>query len=203
MQESNQNWINLCTSNNSLNHVPKALDNKLNNQFPQLSFTNNQYNLLLSVDNYQFTDGDNDWDQNWLNVSMVLQIGPTKLQKVDPCLTTLELIDLKNWFEQLDGPIPGSNYFRFIEPCLSFEIVGDFLRIHLAKEFDPRNIFNGLDTTVAPINSFTNPFYMDFEWNELLRINAIHALVQLIHLFPSRGDCVNIEAPDYAQMLVI
>lgn len=101
-------------------------------------------NLNISVEGYQYPvdQADNFWDLNWLSVTMRWQRGTNISQASDPCLTTEELVDLRDWFEKLSDGDSSDPCMSFMEPCLSFEITQrenePVLRIHLAYELDPR-----------------------------------------------------------------
>jgi hypothetical protein len=75
----------------------------------------------LVIVSYQQPDVHEDrWDSNWLIVNGTVAAGGEKWSFTEPCVTTFELADLADWFDELatDGTQPSS--FAFTEPNLRF-----------------------------------------------------------------------------------
>jgi hypothetical protein len=73
----------------------------------------------LVIIRYQHPDVHEDrWDSNWLIVNASVVAGGERWGFTEPCVTTFELSDLADWFEELaeDGGQPAS--FEFAEPNL-------------------------------------------------------------------------------------
>jgi hypothetical protein len=154
-------------------------------------------NLAIWVEGYQYPvdQADNFWDLNWLSVTVRWQRGTTIWQASDPCLTTEELVDLRDWFEKLSDGDSLHSSLGFMEPCLSFEIAQHgnepVLRIHLAYELDPRKsevVPNAVAAeSIKPINDDENPGVCpDFPLRDCKIPLIIQALNKAIEQFPVR-----------------
>lgn len=78
----------------------------------------------LRITNYQFPDDDEGgWDSNWLNIYLKVDSKCGQWQTIDPSLTTLEVQELINWFNNLsENKEVKYREMLFIEPNLSFEL---------------------------------------------------------------------------------
>lgn len=78
--------------------------------------------VSLDVDTYQFPNSDEYWDANWLQVrgTVTHPLGDWHFR--DPCLATMELVQLAKWPTTVASGETSTLCF-FTEPCLSFELV--------------------------------------------------------------------------------
>ncbi len=88
----------------------------------------NNQTVELKITNYQFPESlDRDLDGNWLNIYLKVDSVQGKWQTVDPSLTTWEVQDLIDWFNDLScDSKPKWNNTEFIEPNISFHLLNDF-----------------------------------------------------------------------------
>ena len=99
--------------------------------------------VALEIAGYQFPENrDNDYDANWLMITIDLQTPEYQWQKTDPALLTWEMQSLINWLEAVNIQKEDWNCINFIEPNLSFCLKGRdnseiVLGVHLALEFRP------------------------------------------------------------------
>ena len=138
----------------------------------------------LSVTGYQFPDvTDDDYDSNWLCVTIKLE-GFGKAWTADsPSLMTWELRTLADWFKQILIGTESHNEIRFIEPNLIFQLIyekaGIFLiRTTLSLESKP----DWYDES----SFFT--FDLDVDKNQIQ--NSINSLEYQLVRFPGRGGIV-------------
>ena len=85
--------------------------------------TNGQ-TVELRITNYQFpNNNEGDWDGNWLHIYLKVDSKCGKWQTIDPSLTTWEVQELINWFNNLsDNRDVQYRVMLFTEPNLSFEL---------------------------------------------------------------------------------
>ena len=81
----------------------------------------------LKISNYQFPDNqEGDWDGNWLNIYLKVDSKVGKWQTIDPSLTTWEVQEIIDWFDQLSADKePEFRLMTFTEPNLSFELLNE------------------------------------------------------------------------------
>lgn len=81
----------------------------------------------FKITNYQFPDNqEGDWDSNWLNIYLKVDSKFGKWQTIDPSLTTWEVQEIIDWFDQLSSDKqPEYRLMTFIEPNLSFELLNE------------------------------------------------------------------------------
>lgn len=81
----------------------------------------------LQITNYQFPDNlEGDWDSNWLNIYLKVDSKVGKWQTIDPSLTTWEVQEIIDWFDQLSADKePEYRLITFTEPNLSFELLNE------------------------------------------------------------------------------
>jgi len=81
----------------------------------------------FKITNYQFPDNqEGDWDSNWLNIYLKVDSNFGKWQTIDPSLTTWEVQEIIDWFDQLSSDKqPEYRLMTFIEPNLSFELLNE------------------------------------------------------------------------------
>ena len=100
----------------------------------------------LKITNYQFPDNqEGDWDGNWLNIYLKVDSKVGKWQTIDPSLTTWEVQEIIDWFDQLStDKEPEYRLMTFTEPNLSFELLNEptdknkLIRIKLDLECRPK-----------------------------------------------------------------
>jgi len=112
----------------------------------------------IKITSYQFPKTSKyEEDRNWLNVFLKVESNQGNWETIDPALTTSDLIEIKNWFEQiLKNGKPKENNLDFIEPNLSFEFLDNLeqqnlIRVIFDLEFRPVNYKEVID------------YYVDFE----------------------------------------
>ena len=101
----------------------------------------------LKITNYQFPDNqEGDWDGNWLNIYLKVDSKVGKWQTIDPSLTTWEVQEIIDWFDQLStDKEPEYRLMTFTEPNLSFELLNEptdknkLIRIKLDLECRPKS----------------------------------------------------------------
>jgi len=81
----------------------------------------------FKITNYQFPDNqEGDCDSNWLNIYLKVDSKFGKWQTIDPSLTTWEVQEIIDWFDQLSSDKqPEYRLMTFIEPNLSFELLNE------------------------------------------------------------------------------
>jgi hypothetical protein len=90
-----------------------------------LSSDTDQTEVELQLVHYQFPDNDNDeWDSNWLIVSVRVVAPVATWTASDPCLTTIEVHNLANWLADQALGRSTNSQIVFTEPNLSLEVVG-------------------------------------------------------------------------------
>ena len=100
----------------------------------------------LKITNYQYPDiNAGDWDGNWLNIYLDVKSIVGNWQKVDPALTTWDVLRLIKWFEDISNNLqPEYTDICFLEPNISFELLTPFdsetktIRIKFELEFRPQ-----------------------------------------------------------------
>jgi len=101
----------------------------------------------LIITNYQFPDNqEGDWDGNWLNIYLKVDSKVGKWQTIDPSLTTWEVQEIIDWFDQLStDKEPEYRLMTFTEPNLSFELLNEptdnnkLIRIKFDLECRPKS----------------------------------------------------------------
>ena len=80
------------------------------------------------ITNYQFPDNtEGDWDGNWLLIYLKVKSNVGNWQTIDAQLTTWEVKQLINWFDDLTNDSkPEYTDLSFTEPNLSFELLNEF-----------------------------------------------------------------------------
>ena len=101
----------------------------VDNQFVELKITNYQYPTSL----------DRDWDGNWLNIYLKVESKVGNWQTVDPSLTTWEIQEIIEWFNDLaNNSKPKWTDMEFTEPNLSLYLKNNFndLKKRIRIKFD-------------------------------------------------------------------
>lgn len=95
----------------------------------------------MTVAGYQFPHlANQEYDADWLIVSVQVRHPRGAWNKTDPCLLTWELAELTEWFERIADNNPHHSNIDFMEPELSFEWLGEqrnTLRVHLNYSLRP------------------------------------------------------------------
>ncbi|MET4084265.1 hypothetical protein ABIB40_004241 [Pedobacter sp. UYP30] len=88
-------------------------------------------------------------DGNWLNIYLKVDSKVGKWQTIDPSLTTWEVQEITDWFEQLSADKePEFRLITFTEPNLSFELLNEptdnkkLIRIKFDLECRPKSALN-------------------------------------------------------------
>jgi hypothetical protein len=113
--------------------------------------TNENASLELHVVGYQFPDiQEAEYDSNWLMIEGQVCHLRGDWTFRDPCLLTYEAVGLAEWLESVGDGTPCESYIVFLEPNLSFEIVGEeverVLRVELVAESRPPLGFSRRDS---------------------------------------------------------
>ena len=124
--------------------------------------------IEIKITNYQYPASLNrDWDGNWLNIYLKVESKVGNWQTVDPSLTTWEIQELIDWFNDLaKNTKPKWTDMEFTEPNLSLYLQNDFndinklIRIKFDLESRPKSATEDKE------------YYVDFEANnsELKRL---------------------------------
>ena len=101
----------------------------------------------LKITNYQYPDDqEGDWGGNWLNIYLKVDSKVGKGQIIDPSLTTWEVQEIIDWFDQLSADKePEFRLMTFTEPNLSFELLNEptdnnkLIRIKFYLECRPKS----------------------------------------------------------------
>lgn len=107
----------------------------------------------LKIINYQYPEiNDKDWDGNWLNIYINVKSQFGNWQTTDPSLTTWEVIQLIEWFDDLSiNKKPKWKDQEFTEPNLAFYVLNletdDYktIRISFNLECRPQNATDEID----------------------------------------------------------
>lgn len=137
-----------------------------------LIFVNNKIRLTLNIERYEFPSSTDDWDSNWLNVNVKLEdISRTLIfKKTDPCILTMELVDLHEWFCKIKETFDLITSIKFTEPGLVFMFEKGVLTIQLGYEMSQTANFEKYN----------------FKLNDKMLVNLIKELECLIIKFPKK-----------------
>jgi hypothetical protein len=138
--------------------------------------------LELGIDGYQFPDASEHWDANWLLVRgrVAHPRGPWSFS--DPCLTTSEVEQLAAWLDSIVAGRPSPDARYFVEPNLRFAYVASpvpTVEVTLAYESAPPWLTDRGDRLDGVAVTF--PLSM----NDLKE--ASRSLRHLLTEFPPRG----------------
>lgn len=102
----------------------------------------NGESLSLWIADYQFPQVENElYDSNWLNIGIEVQLKQGSWTATDPCAVTMEIEQLIGWLIDIGAGKNTTDYFGFIEPCLSFKVSGALpctLKISFWAELKPK-----------------------------------------------------------------
>ncbi len=137
--------------------------------------------IELQIGSYQFPDENTaDYDSNWLLIEGAVLHPRGGWRFLDPCLLTYEVAKLAGWFEATAKGIAAEPWCAFIEPNLSFDVVGDgmdrALRLSFAIEALPPWAKRGEDV------------HIDFPLSQLDLAAASASLRRQLLEFPQRAE---------------
>jgi hypothetical protein len=134
----------------------------------------------LRIAGYQFPgDATSDYDSNWLIVEGAAQHPRGDWTFRDSSLLTYEVARLADWLEAVAAGTEPEPWCGFIEPNLSFEVVGGVgreLRVSFAIEARPQWAKSGEDVSV------------EFPLATLDLVSAAASLRRQLREFPQRAE---------------
>jgi hypothetical protein len=137
--------------------------------------------VALSVIGYQFpAERTAEYDSNWLNVNLLVSHPRGSWKRTEPALLTYEVERLADWFEQLARGDRETRFQGFIEPNISFELIGNSeatLRIFFDLEFKPPWAVQDAD----------EEHYLDFPLNPSELRDAAESLRSELKKYPQRA----------------
>lgn len=113
-----------------------------------IDLQNDDLKFQLFIEGYYYPFSREYWDANWLSINVKLYNNEGLLyDKNDPCIRTIEIIDLKKWFKNIfDNDLEDSSKIEFMEPCISFFVNQNNLEMHLKYNLNP-NYGKDMDST--------------------------------------------------------
>lgn len=142
-----------------------------------------QASFELNIQNYQYpglkTEG---YDSNWLMVQIKVNHPKGKWESVDPSLLTWELKEIAEWFEKIQKKEIVEKELVFIEPNLSFKLMGEskYIRIYFDLEYRP--------TWAASKIAGGEDLWLDIEIENNNLTAAAEDLRRQLSMFPQRAD---------------
>ena len=138
----------------------------------------------LFATDYQFPNSTEDeYDSNWIYVTVNVAGFDQPWTSNDPSLMTWELKSLANWLTSILPVANGENEIRFIEPNLRFQLVG--------RENDRLIIRTSLALESKPAWwEEDGAFSFDMEIDEQQIKHAVESLRFQLEKFPRRGGTV-------------
>ena len=77
----------------------------------------------LDIAGYQFPDiADEQWDSNWLNITITATVDHRSWTSRDPSLLTMEVEELARWLEAVTDAKEVDRELEFTEPNLAFQL---------------------------------------------------------------------------------
>lgn len=116
-----------------------------------MRITNSQGDtFILSILGYQFSQATGDyWDDSWLMVRLTISVTGRTWVVTDPCLTTLELQYMIDWFQQLMDLEFKDLECDFTEPAFKLVVFQDAIQRYLQIQVSPiANLFMDEDNTL-------------------------------------------------------
>jgi len=143
--------------------------------------TTSGLSFSLHVTGYQFPNSTKDeYDSNWINVTIILVGFSEPWTSNDPSLLTWELKSLADWLGAILSGSMMENEIRFMEPNLAFQLIQrgseKFIRTSLDLESKPEWYLGD------------GAFSFDLEVNDEQILNAIESLHSQLERFPGRGE---------------
>jgi hypothetical protein len=99
--------------------------------------------FALELVNYQFPDKwFDEWDSNWLIISIRVKTPLGSWNTIDACLVTWEVAELSRWLKKLASEPIAKSSLGFTEPNLRFELVDKTntcitIRVYFEQEARP------------------------------------------------------------------
>ena len=129
----------------------------------------------MEIEGYSYPFARDDWDANWLQIKINITDVNEGIffEQSDPCLLTMEIVDLYKWFSVVDDNKQEMNSIKFMEPNISFTYQENLLSIILKYAFNP-------------FGRFDESYKMDFKINNDIRCEILKKLKESIAKFPKR-----------------
>lgn len=104
-----------------------------------IRLNNNNGQVWIKILGYEFPNGKDDWDANWLNIeiSILNYSEGIDYKSQDPCILTFELVELREWINSLILNTQNKSELRFMEPNMSFSFINDYLEVSFRYNFNP------------------------------------------------------------------
>jgi len=144
---------------------------------------NNGTSFELSVMGYQFPElANEDYDSNWLLISISVSHPKGSWTATDPSLLTYELRELGHWIQSIHDNPNDSKELSFIEPNLSFRYLTSktdrILRIYFELELRP---------AWAPADGAgMEDLWIDIPFDRVEFSNAAKMIAEACKRFPQR-----------------
>jgi hypothetical protein len=140
-----------------------------------------EFGFELRIAGYQFPgDHTSHYDSNWLIIEGAVRHPRGKWRFRDPCLLTYEVARLADWLEAVEGGTESEPWCGFLEPNLSFELVGEgmarVLRVSFAIEALPPWAGRGGEA------------FVEFPLAGLCLASCVNALRKQLKAFPQRAE---------------
>ncbi len=139
----------------------------------------------LELLGYQYPEAMNDkFDSNWLMVKGDASMDDQSWSFTDPCLLTMEVAQLAEWFALAAKGEETDSSMNFVKPNPSFEIGSkDILRVNFELEARP---------PWAPSDiSGQSDQYIDFEMDDVALLKVSNELSAQLTKFPFRDRLTN------------
>lgn len=139
----------------------------------------NGASVALRVVSYQFAEGDNWYDSNWLIVAGEASCSDGAWTFRDPCLLTIEAVSLGRWLVRSADASLDVEPIDFLEPHLGFDRLGiadDLLVLRIAFDLEARPPFAGGD----------GPYLVDLPLPVRACASAGESWLEALRRFPSR-----------------
>lgn len=148
-------------------------------------FRSDKMELSIAIEDYEFPSSSDYWDANWLLVKLKIKSfdGFMDFKAIDPCLTSFELVQLKEWLSNInEGNTIASSILDFTEPTLSFAFDSGTIHIDLRYEFNP---IVSYDNGVA--KNLKEAFRVSFCIGKLNLVKLINQIGKAIQQFPEKN----------------
>jgi hypothetical protein len=145
-----------------------------------LRLQDNKTKLIVNIEGYAYPFSREYWDANWLSIEVIIyEKGDLFFNKNDTCLLTTELINLKDWFENIAKNNFGltTNSIQFTEPCISFQVNLNKLKIILRYNLNP--LYE---------QDYDSTYVLEFEINTSIVSNLIASVGNYIEKYSERNS---------------
>lgn len=138
---------------------------------------NSKSEFTMEIEGYAYPFAQDDWDANWLQVKITIKDieNAIDFEQSDPCLLTMELVDLYEWLSNIEKSKKGETNLKFMEPNMSFSYTEDILHIILRYAFNPSGNFEGI-------------YKMEFKMNHKILNTLLLNIREAIYRFPKKLD---------------